>query len=188
MNLWNIWMSVKRSWIRLAFCTASTLRPKCELFQWAEMCVTDRWEQWRRHQWEDLLEDWAKGSLGHPHTRPDAAVGVRWLLLHERYYGFFINTHWIRHMLTCCSRSLAASNIMAEYGGRSTFIALSFLCFWYFGPNDPYQQDTLHSHFHSLPSSSLLSPGEIEPEHVCDRKRDYLAQTQSFKGPWNCVH
>uniref|UniRef100_A0A673B1E5 FTO alpha-ketoglutarate dependent dioxygenase n=1 Tax=Sphaeramia orbicularis TaxID=375764 RepID=A0A673B1E5_9TELE len=31
-----------------------------------------------------ILEDWAQGCLGHPHTWPDAATGVWRLLLHER--------------------------------------------------------------------------------------------------------
>lgn len=40
-----------------------------------------------------MLEDWAEGSLGHPHTWPDGAAGVWRLLLHERYRRFTIQMH-----------------------------------------------------------------------------------------------
>lgn len=62
------------------------------------LCVSGRWEQRGRQRWEGVLEDRPQGSLGHPHTWPDAATGVWRLLLHARYQIIFFKKRRRAHV------------------------------------------------------------------------------------------
>lgn len=92
---------IVESWLEVEVELPATVVPKAwivdtkclmQMLQWVGLCLTDRWEQWRKQQWEGMLEDWTQGCLGHPHTWPDAASGIWRLLLHERYYRILRNT------------------------------------------------------------------------------------------------
>lgn len=155
--------------------------------QWAELCVTDRWEQWGRQRWEGVLEDWAQGSLGHPHTWPDAATGVWRLLLHARYYIPSINTH-----AQTCTHAHVNTRLTqlgrTQHSGwlwrKGHFYYTLLLVFLVLCPKWPMHFPLMLCSLHSSCLGWRTGAGMC----VCVCQRCYLAWTQSFKIPWNCVH
>ena len=162
------------------------------MLQRVGLCVTDRWEQWGGQRWEGVLEDWAQGSLGHPHTWPDAAAGVWRLLLHARYQISSIQTRTHTHVNTQLTpaRPHSPACLTSEGGPLLLPCVLVFLVLC---PKWPIPAGCTLTLMLCSPLPAFRRNGAevcvcVCVMCVCVCVRGDLAWTQSFKFPWNCVH